>query len=114
MEHAFITWIGVASAQVVFIGLRAFQQRNVAFDNYWAVMPTSWSMAIVEVYVISSIATLGWSWWTCSALGVGGSLGALFAMVLHKKLMMKGNDIGTKVQREFKKWFRGSNKEATR
>lgn len=78
-------WFAVFGAQYVFIGLRALQQRNVAYDNYAAVLPTSTAMAAVEVLVISSIATSGWSFSLVSALALGGGLGSLTAMLVHKK-----------------------------
>lgn len=80
-----IHWFVVFGAQYVFIGLRALQQRNVAFDNYVAVIPTSVAMATVEVLVISSIARTGWEFSLVSALALGGGFGSLTAMWIHKK-----------------------------
>ena len=80
-----VHWITVFSAQYVFIGLRALQQRNVAFDNYVAVIPTSVAMATVEVLVISSIARTGWTFDLVSALALGGGVGSLTAMWIHRK-----------------------------
>lgn len=80
-----VHWFTVFGAQYVFIGLRALQQRNVAFDNYVAVIPTSIAMATVEVLVISAIARTGWSFDLISALALGGGVGSLTAMWIHKK-----------------------------
>lgn len=75
------------AANFFFILLKAFQQRNVAFDNYVAVLPTSFLMAIVEVYVIASVAHQGWSIPVVVALGFAGGTGALSAMIIHKRFL---------------------------
>jgi hypothetical protein len=76
-------------AMFVFVFLKAFQQRNVAFDHYWWVMPTSLGMAATEVYVIARIAAGGWHWSLVLVIGVGAGLGALSAMLLHKRFVSK-------------------------
>ena len=76
-------------AMFVFVFLKALQQRNVAFDNYWWIMPVSLGMAAMEVYVIARIAAGGWHWALVLVIGVGAGLGALSAMVLHRKFVMK-------------------------
>ncbi len=76
-------------ASYVFIFLKATQQRNVAFDNYWWVMPTSMAMAAVEVYVIARVAQAGWYWPLVLVIGLGAGLGALSAMLFHKRFIMK-------------------------
>ena len=70
--------------------LKAFQQRNVAFDNYGAVMPTSFAMAFVELYVIGSVVKTGWQLGIVSAVGLGGGLGCIAAMYLHHHIFRKG------------------------
>lgn len=70
-------------ASFVFVFLKAFQQRNVAFDNYVWVFPTSLAMAATEVYVIASIANRGYSLAAVLGMGAGAGLGALLAMYLH-------------------------------
>lgn len=77
------------SASFVFIFLRAFQQRNVAFDNYAAIMPTSLLMAATEVVVIVNIATMGWHLPLVLAVGIGSGSGALCAMIAHKRIFNK-------------------------
>ena len=79
---------GVASAAFVF--LKAFQQRNVAFDNYIAVMPISFLMACTEVYVIGSVAARGWHFPLVAALGIGAGLGCISAMYLHHHIFISG------------------------
>lgn len=79
----------VFAANVLFIGLKAFQQRNVAFDSYLAIMPTSFGLALTEVYVIARIAEVGFEAWLICALGLGGGAGCLVAMLLHKRFFKR-------------------------
>ena len=78
-----------ASAMCFFVFLKAAQQRNVAFDHYWPVMPISLLMAATEVYVISTIVRLGYDLYLVLAVGTGAGVGALAAMVLHKRFFKK-------------------------
>ena len=78
-------WLLVFFAQFTFVGLRAFQQRNVAFDNYKAILPTSIAMSTIEAFVIANIAKSGFSISTVSAMALGASIGSLIAMKAHKK-----------------------------
>jgi hypothetical protein len=41
-------------------------------------------MAACEVFVIASIVKTGWGW-IVLAVGLGGGLGALSAMVIHRR-----------------------------
>lgn len=80
------------AANFMFILLKALQQRNVAFDNYGWVVPTSFAMASVECYVIVQVAKAGYSLPVVAALGLAGGTGALAAMLFHKRFVMsKGN-----------------------
>ena len=72
-----------------FVATKAFQQRNVAFDNYVAVIPVSLLMALTEVYVMHNIAVQGYSAALVLSIGFGSGLGALAAMVLHKKMFKR-------------------------
>ncbi len=72
-------------AMFFYVLLRAFQQRNVAFDNYGWVVPTSYCMAIVDVFIIAFVSHAGWTLPIVLANGSGGALGALIAMKLHKR-----------------------------
>jgi hypothetical protein len=75
-----------ALAMFAFVFTKAFQQRNVAFDHYWPVIPTSWAMAFTEVYVISVIVRTGYDLALVLAIGTGAGVGALGAMVVHKHM----------------------------
>ena len=86
---AIIAFLAVAGANFVFIGLKAFQQRNVIHDNYALVVATSMSMAAVEVYVVATIAKEGFTPWLVLALGLGGGTGCLAAMLLHRKFVLR-------------------------
>ena len=69
-----------------YVFTKAFQQRNVAFDHYWPVIPTSWIMFAMEAYIVVTIASRGWDILFVGAVGTSAGLGALGAMVLHKHL----------------------------
>jgi hypothetical protein len=76
----------------IFVALKALQQRNVAFDNYLWVVPTSVAMGFVEYGTIILVVTSGYRWFTLLAAGLGAGLGALSAMIFHKKYIKKKND----------------------
>ena len=87
-------YVLIALANFVNIGCRAFQQQNVIQGNYKAVVPTSALMACVEVATYGGVAVgvvenglfsveallLSFS------LAVGGTLGCITSMVLHRRL----------------------------
>jgi len=77
--------LSLFAASFVFVFLKAFQQRNVAFDHYRWIMPTSMAMAAAEVYVIATIVTTGYSVLAVLGMGTGAGAGGLFAMYLHGK-----------------------------
>lgn len=84
-----LTWLSMFVAQYIFVALKAFQQRNVAFNNYATVVPISVLMSASEVYVIAQVAHLGLQPATIVAIlatGLGGGLGALSAMRLHNAM----------------------------
>ena len=78
--------IYAGAAMFAFVFLKAFQQRNVAFDKYIAVVPTSWLMFAAEAYVIATIASRGWDFLFVAAVGTCAGFGALGAMVVHKRV----------------------------
>lgn len=82
-------------AMLSFVFFKAFQQRNVAFDNYVAVLPTSIAMAATEFYVIALIVKTGYDIVLVLALGTGAGIGALVAMVLHKRFFGTKGSTGT-------------------
>ena len=54
-------------------------------------MPTSMTLAVAEVYVISEIAYRGYGAVIVLVLGVAAGSGALSAMWIHKRFIKKGN-----------------------
>lgn len=80
------TAVTLFGANFMFIFLKAFQQRNVAWLNYVFVLPLSIFMAAAEFYVIHQISVLGWTWWAVISGGLGAGLGALAAMYLHERI----------------------------
>ena len=81
-----LTEISAGLAMYVFVALKAAQQRNVAFDHYWPIMPFSLAMAFSEVYVISVIVRVGYDLMTTLSIGIGAGFGAITAMYLHKRV----------------------------
>lgn len=80
-----VIWPGIAT--FVFIFLKAFQQRNVAFDApAHIVIATSLAMAFVEIYVIAFVATAGYSLALVASIGLGGGCGAVISMRLHRRI----------------------------
>lgn len=79
----------ISGSMFVYVILRALQQRNVAFDNYGWVIPTSYAMAVVDVFLISSVARSNWSIPLVLGYGTAGALGALFAMWFHKRFIRR-------------------------
>lgn len=78
-------YAGVFWASFVYVGLRAFQQKNVTGDKYGWVLPTSMGMAVVDVFLISTLAKHGVSL-VVVPLGIGAGLGCIAAMALHNYL----------------------------
>ena len=72
-------------AHFAFVFLKAFQNRNVIFDRFWPIMPVSFGMSFMDVYVITSLAATGFNLGSVIALGSAGGAGAVLAMVVHKK-----------------------------
>lgn len=73
-------------ASFIFIWTKSFQQLNVVHAKYWWILPTSMFMALTEVYVVATVAKLGWGWlvfW----IGLGGGLGSCSAVWMHNKVL---------------------------
>jgi hypothetical protein len=86
--------IAVGLANFVFIFLKAFQQRNVAFLHYGWVIPTSMMMGIVEVGVVGAVAIEATNaahftdlWPLIVSVGIGGGTGAVASMFVHHKYL---------------------------
>lgn len=79
-------------ASFVLIFIRAFQSRNVTFDHYAAVVPTSLLFAAAEVFVIVNIVQQGWNLPAVLGLGLGGGLGSIAAMITHKRVFKNATE----------------------
>ena len=79
----------ISCSMFVYVMLRALQQRNVAFDNYGWVIPTSYAMAVVDVFLITTVARSSWQPWLVFGYGTGGAFGALAAMWFHKRFVKR-------------------------
>lgn len=77
----------VGAAYFVYVFFRSFQQRNVAFLHYNWIMPVSLCMALIDVFVISSVAKYGFDLWLVLCIGVGGGLGCIVAMQVHTRYL---------------------------
>lgn len=71
-------------ASFVFVALKSVQQLNVVRRVYPLIIPTSFAMAVCEVWVIANVARYGFGWlvfW----VGLGGGLGSLIATWSHHR-----------------------------
>lgn len=79
------------SANMVFIALKSFQQRNVAHLHFWPVLPVSLLLATVEVYIIATVAVLvtgdGINWHNILSIALGGGVGCMLSMYIHSKFL---------------------------
>ena len=73
------------ASSFAFIFLKSFQQLNVVHRKYWWILPTSFLMAICEVYVITVAAHNGWGW-IIVPVGLGSGSGSLVATYLHTRM----------------------------
>lgn len=72
------------AASFLMIAAKAFQQLNVVHDRYCAVLPTSALLAAMEVFIIVGVVRTGWI--AIPSMALGGGLGCMFSMWLHKKI----------------------------
>lgn len=70
---------------LIFVGLRSFQQLNVAHDRFWWVPPTSACMAVVEVLTVTTIMKSG-SLWAAIPMGIGAAIGCIISMLIHRRM----------------------------
>jgi hypothetical protein len=77
--------LAMFGAVFCYVFVRAFQQRNVAFAHYGWIIPTSYLMAMLDVFIIVFVARSGWHLAIVLANGTGGACGALCAVYLHKR-----------------------------
>lgn len=73
-------------ATFVFVFLKAIQQLNVVRSNYVWIVPTSFAMAVCEVYTVVVAADRGWGL-IVVPIGLGGGLGCVLAVYLHGRFI---------------------------
>lgn len=73
----------------LYVILRALQQRNVAYDNYGWVIPTSYAMAVADIFLITTVSKASWSLGLVFGYGTAGATGALVAMWFHKRFVKR-------------------------
>lgn len=83
MTNYILTFI----ASFFYVGAKSTQQLNVVHRKYVWILPTSWIMAALEVFVVASIARDP-SWWLIFWVGLGSGLGSLVATWLHHRLSL--------------------------
>ena len=79
-EELFILFL----AAFAFVFFKAFQQLNVMHHSLKWVVPTSFLMATCEVTLIVGAVTQGVA--AIVPYGLGGGLGCLASMVIHKRM----------------------------
>lgn len=69
----------------VYIFLKATQQISVVTQRYWFVLPTSIGLGLCEATILLYVVQAG-TIWLGIVNGCGAGLGALAAMVFHRKV----------------------------
>lgn len=80
------TLAAVAAAMFVFVGLKSFQQRNVAHGNLMPIVPTSIAMAFCEFFVVAYVAVHGFDPVAATIIGVSAGLGSIVAVIVHRRM----------------------------
>jgi hypothetical protein len=89
-------FLAACAAVFLFVALKSAQQRNVAFDYYILILPTSLLMGFCEFFIMGYVALRavehGFSWaffGQALLLGLSAGLGSLTATVLHGKFLRR-------------------------
>lgn len=82
-------YLALFMCSFIFVAVKAFQQLNVTLGYPKLVIPTSLAMAGCEVFLVWQIASAGWSVPVWLSTGLGGGLGCLLSMRLHKRYIRK-------------------------
>lgn len=80
-----IFYFSMFAVSFLFIFLKAWQQLNVVHHQLWWIVPTSFALAVCEVYLVYHVAQRGVDW-IVLPMGLGSGLGALCSMLLHKRI----------------------------
>lgn len=95
-EALWISFIIGFCLNMGYIALKAFQQLSVQHDKYGWIIPVSLSMAACEVFTTKLIVAN--SALIFIPLGIGGGLGCMGAMKMHKYLRNNSSDLLQSVQ----------------
>lgn len=68
-----------------FIFLKSWQQLNVVHYQLMWIVPTSFMMAVAEVFTVANMAHYGWGW-VIIPIGLGSGLGSLVSTIIHKRV----------------------------
>lgn len=79
------TFILSAFLTAIYVGLRSLQQLNVVHAKYWRILPTSLAMGIGDVALILIMVRAD-TLWIGVVNGLGGAIGCLAAIYLHKRM----------------------------
>ena len=77
------------TATFVYVFLKAIQQLNVVRAKYIWIVPTSFAMAVCEVYTVVVAAERGWGL-IVLPIGLGGGLGCVLAVWVHGRFIKRG------------------------
>jgi len=81
-----VIYFALFATTLVYVFLRAFQQKNVMHSKYAWMVPVSYGMGFCDVYIISTIAAGDHVLWvTALAMGTGGTIGSISATYLHNR-----------------------------
>lgn len=73
-------------ASFFYVGISAFQQRNITHNRYVAMFGTTIVRAFVEAAVVIAYVSQGFHWPTVLAIGIGGGLGCVVSVKLSKRI----------------------------
>jgi len=101
-------------ATFVRVAARAFQQRSVVGDHFYAVIPVSYIMGALEIYIVTIIVVEGFSLLLVLAIGTGGWIGSILAMKLHNKCFGKEKKKYARHAKEYLEAIKTSSESHTR
>ena len=91
-------YIALAFANFIYIFLKAFQSRNIAFLHYRWAMTTNVFLVAAEIFVMGNIALAvtygGWVPILCTFVSMcaGGGTGCIASMYIHDKYLTRKED----------------------
>ena len=83
-------YMAIGGTTLIYVFLRAFQQKNVMHNQYLWMIPVSYGMGMCDVYIIHSVASSENPLYLVAlAMGTGGAVGAIAATFFHSKITGK-------------------------